>query len=194
MKKPSFSVHPLAAAGLFFIFLMPAPRPMMFLLATLLHEAAHAMAALLFSARIKSVTLTPFGASIGLSPPRSYVEEISVAAAGPAMNFLTCAVIKTGIFAEGAGTGDLFLFSLVLGALNLLPVRSLDGGTVLSATASLLFGKDAARTLLDITGAVCIFLLWLIGTYIFFYGGENFTLLAFSSCLFVFSVMKSGEK
>ena len=194
MKKISFSVHPLAAAGLLFVFLMPAPRPIMFLLATLSHEAAHAMAAFLFSARVTSVTLTPFGASIGLSPPRSYVEEMCVAAAGPAMNFLICAVIKSGVFPAGDGTDALFLFSLTFGAINLLPVFSLDGGTVFSAIVSLIFGRDMARRALDLTGAVCISVLWLVGVYIFFYGGENFALLAFASCLFVFAVMKSGEK
>ena len=85
-------------------------------------------------------------------------------------------------------------FSLTLGALNLLPVRSLDGGTVLSAALSLAVSRDAASRILDITGAVSIFLLWLVGVYIFFYGAENFTLVAFSSCLFVCAVMKNGKK
>jgi len=194
MKNISFSVHPLAAAGLLFVFLMPAPRPLMFLLATLSHEAAHVVAAYLFSSRVKRVTLTPFGVSIGLTPPRSYVEEICVSAAGPAMNFLICAVIRSGVFPAGAGTDSLFLFSLTLGALNIIPVGKLDGGTVFSAAVSLILGREAARRALDLTSAVSVSILWLIGVYIFFYGGENFALLAFSSCLFVFAVMKSGEK
>ena len=194
MRKIAFSVHPLAAAGLLFIVLMPAPKSAMFLISTLAHELSHIAAAAMFKLKIRSVTLAPFGVSVGLAAPRSYVEEIAVASAGPVMNFLICAVIKAGIFPVGAGTDDLFLFSLTFGALNVLPIRTLDGGTIFYALTSLVFGRDAAKRALDITSAAFISLIWLCGIYIFFYGGENFTLLAFSSCLFVYAMMKSGEK
>lgn len=194
MKKITFNVHPLAAAGLVFILLMPAPKNAMFLVATLCHEASHVAMAAMFGSRVKKITLTPFGVSIGLTAPRSYIEEICVAAAGPMMNFLICTLTKSAIFPVGAGTDDLFLFSLTFGFMNILPIRALDGGIVLSALFSLVFGRDAAKKTLDIISAVLISIIWLCGIYIFFYGGENFTLLAFASSLFVFAVMKSGEK
>ena len=188
-----FSVHPLAAAGLFLVFcVMPTARAAAFFSATLAHEAAHVFAGAMFGARVKKITLVPFGISISMSAPRSYSEEIFVAAAGPVMNFTVCAVIIFGKLA--APCADLLLFSLTFGALNLLPVRSLDGGAVLTAALSLMIGRDAAERVVDITGAAGIFFLWLIGVYIFFYGAENFTLVAFSSCLFVYAVMKNGKK
>lgn len=191
--RARFSVNPLAAAGLFLIFaVLPPARAAAVLLATLTHEAAHVYAGFLFGARVKKITLMPFGISISMSAPRSYFEEIFVAAAGPAMNFSICAVILCGKLT--APCGDLFLFSLTFGALNLLPIRSLDGGAIFSAILSLFVSRDAAERVLDLTGAAVITALWLCGVYIFFYGAENFTLLAFSACMFVYAVMKNGKK
>ena len=191
--RMKISVHPLAAAGMFLLFAAtPQSRAFGMIAAVLCHEAAHAFAARLLGIRVKRAVVLPIGISFETDAPRSYAAEFAVAAAGPAVNVLICALIKTGLFPSSAGVDALFAFSASFAALNLLPVRSLDGGTMLLAALSALFGRDAAERVLGVTGIFSLAILWLIGIYVFFYGTENFALLVFVSFMFAQAVMKSG--
>lgn len=186
------SVHPLAAAGIFLLCTaVPQSRTFGIVAAVLCHEAAHAFCGRLFSMRIRRAVVLPLGISFEMDAPRSYAAEFTVAAAGPLVNILICALIKTGFFPLSAGIDELFLFSASFAALNLMPIRSLDGGTMLLSAASALFSRETAERVLDIFSATALAMLWLVGIYIFFYGTENFTLLLFVSFMFAQAVMKS---
>ena len=192
MKNIKISVHPLAAAGIFLLCtVIPPSRAFGIIAAVLCHEAAHVFVGRLFSMKVRRAVLLPLGISFEMDAPRSYAAEFAVAAAGPLINILICALIKTGLFPLSAGVDELFMFSASFAALNLMPIRSLDGGTMLLSATSAVFSRDTAERLLDISGAAALALLWLVGIYIFFYGTENFTLLIFVSFMFAAAVMKS---
>lgn len=99
------------------------------LLACLIHELGHGLAALDCGGIIQRLSLTAVGAELSISydVPPSYGKDTLIALAGPAANLVT---------------GGLFLafrqqlpgvLSLSIGAFNLLPVQPLDGGRVLYA-------------------------------------------------------------
>lgn len=193
--KIRFSVHPLAAAGIFVVCaLMPPERSFGALAAVLVHEAAHLFAGRSAGLSLRGVKLMPFGISFEMSAPRSYVEQIFVCAAGPVMNFTVCALISSGVFPKSAACAELFAFSMAMAAVNTIPIRQLDGGEILFATCSLLFGNAVSERILDITSAVFTSLVWLTGVYIFFYDSENMALLAFSAFLFVAGFINSDKK
>lgn len=180
--KPRFSVHPLAAAGLFLLF-FATPRSTAFavLSSVILHELGHGMAALLCGRDIRSVRLLPAGISIGLSPPASYKEEFCIAAAGPLMNLFYAAF---AVFLPLEMRQMTVTLSLFLAALNALPLRSLDGGHMVYALLAARFGEGRAERVLSFFDAVCLMMLFILALYLFFYTAVNMALLFFCACLF----------
>ena len=154
------------------------------------HEVGHIAAGALCGVGVKGVAVLPVGISFEMKTPRSYIHEALIAAAGPFVNLCICALIAAGIFPGGSGVTELFVFSASLGALNLLPVRSLDGGNVAAALLSAAVGREKAERIVVILGTAVIVILYLAAVYVFFYGAENFSLLLFVSVLFFLSVMK----
>ena len=100
------------------------------LLAALLHELAHYAMLRLFGIRAACFTLTGLGASLYVPELHrlSYGAELLSAAAGPLMNLLLWVLLSL------TARDELSLFAgaqMVLGVLNLLPVRPMDGGRIL---------------------------------------------------------------
>jgi stage IV sporulation protein FB len=188
MKKFSFRVEPFAPAGLFLLFFSwePAARAAV-ITSVLAHELSHLAAAKLCGERVESARLTAFGIALGFSPPKSYGEEAFVAVAGPAASF---ALAFLGRARGGAFGGEVFVFSLFLGLLNLIPLASFDGSRITSALLSLAFGENAARTVSSALSYAFLFLTWVVSVYIFFYSGVNFALLLFCAYIFVFTTVK----
>ena len=181
-------IHPFAASGLFLIF-CAAPRAYAFALlsSVILHEAGHLTALFLFGRAPDGIRLMPTGISISLPPPRSYVEEITVAAAGPFMSFLWSGVAVLLPSAINEQTQNL---SLLLGVINLLPITDLDGGRISHVCLLLLFGQTAADRFVKISTAVCLAGLWVLSLYIFFYSGINMGMLVFCAYLFSYLIVK----
>ena len=128
-------------------------------LSALLHELGHYGAACALGVRVEAVTVYPFGADMRLSPGlRSYGSDWLIAAAGSAVNLLLAGV--------GCAVGSTMLIAcnLALAVVNLLPVKGLDGGTMLLALAGLC-GFRGER-LVKITSLIGLFFLWLWAVYL----------------------------
>ena len=102
------------------------------LLAALSHELGHYAVLRAFGAVIDTVRISAFGAELCLAdrPTLSYGQEVLSVAAGPAINLLCSGLLSWC----GRQLPVLYIFSgaqLVLALFNLLPVRPLDGGTIL---------------------------------------------------------------
>ncbi len=189
LKRPyRFSVHPFAAAGLFLL-LCASPRAYAFAVfsSVLLHELGHTVAALFFGKKPLAVRIMPTGINILLPQASSYTEEFLIAAAGPFMNLayaLLCAYMPYGVGGTVRGV------SLLLAGINLLPLAPLDGGRILSALLTPLFGSGVCGVISDFCSLILLALLWILSLYVFFYSGINFALLLFCTYLFSYIVLK----
>ena len=152
-----------------FLLLTDTPALLAALLpAALLHELAHYAVLRLCGVRTARFTLTGLGASLYVPELHrlSYGAELLSAAAGPLMNLLLWVLLSL------TGREELTLFAgaqMVLGVLNLLPVRPMDGGRILwLATAYLTepytADRVAAAVGLAASSALLALCLWLVLT------------------------------
>ena len=133
----------------------------------ILHELGHLTAMIMFRERIKKITLGYFGMKIECSGTiMPVLSETVIAAAGPSVN-LILAVLFYLLNLKTAAE-----INIGLALFNLLPVKPLDGGRILSS-----FLSDRAMRTVGITvGVVLSFL----GAATAIYTKSNFLILIVS--------------
>ena len=116
----------LLAAGL--IYLDGTRLFVLMLTACFLHEAGHYGAAQGFGCRVRALHLTSAGAEmkLDLNTTLSYAQDALIAFAGPSVNLLAAWLAALSGASLFAG------INLSFGVLNLLPIRPLDGGRILT--------------------------------------------------------------
>lgn len=128
-----------AIAGIGFVCLL--------FLCVVLHEFGHAFAARAFGIRTPDITLLPIGGVARLERlPRSPVQELAIAVAGPAVNIAIALCLLPFVIgrftsedvlafddARGGLVGKLLALNLMLVAFNMIPAFPMDGGRVLRA-------------------------------------------------------------
>ncbi|MBO4265346.1 MAG: site-2 protease family protein [Clostridia bacterium] len=111
-------------------------------LCAVLHECGHIAAALICGCKNMSMTFMPFGAKISFYGTVSYKKEAFIMFFGAGANLICCfaALLMMRIFK----TDLIFFFfsSLILAAVNLLPVSALDGGKLLYSLLCDKFGLE----------------------------------------------------
>ena len=188
---------------------------LLYVLSAALHEGGHLAAAYLLGIRIKEIRFEFSG--VRICPEEnisSYKKELLLAAAGPFVNLcvITVAVALFSIWqvtvseatshcagflfeGEYTHTGALAfvaLSSLLQGGINLLPVRTLDGGRMMHCIAAMLLGERKAENLLDIFSALSAFILWTVALYLMLKISSGLGIYVFSVCLFL-STFEKGK-
>ena len=157
------------------------------LLAALLHELGHLLAARICHIRMKEFSVGLFGA--GLTPKDglySYFDEILLCLAGPLSNFFFAFSVLLFTKQEPSPFCVAFLFSsFAFGILNLLPIKGFDGARILRALLLLRFRLDLVEKLLSFLSFSFIFLLWSLSVYLLFRTLSSLSLFVFSLSLFV---------
>ena len=163
------------------------------LLAALLHELAHYAMLRLFGIRAACFTLTGLGASLYVPELHrlSYGAELLSAAAGPLMNLLLWVLLSL------TARDELSLFAgaqMVLGVLNLLPVRPMDGGRILWLLTAYLTEPYTADRVSYAVGASVSALLLLLCLYLTASTGAGLFLLPGALWLTAKGVLPNGAK
>ncbi len=154
------------------------------LLAVALHEGGHIGAARVLGVPICGVRMGLFGIRLRLGGLLSYRQEGLIAAGGPAVNLLTALCLWPQAAVSDATWDGLFcLASVGLAAVNLLPVRGLDGGRILRCLLAFFFGDGVADGVLGVTTAVFLLLIWFALGYLLLRTGEEAGMFLFFSAM-----------
>ncbi len=104
------------------------------LVACILHEGGHCIAVRAVGSRVSALHLTAVGAEMKLDPGMqlSYVQDALLAFMGPVVN------LAAALVAARVGANLFAGLNLSLGLFNLLPIRPLDGGRILTDLVSVL--------------------------------------------------------
>lgn len=136
-----------------------------------IHELAHAVAAMAFNVRIHELELLPFGASIKMDNifEGHPIKESVIAAAGPVTSFV-CAISACALrtyfpyfIPDELRLAEQYAYIIVY--FNLFPVLPLDGGRILRAIISRRCDFSRATSITSIAGVVVGGLLFGWGIY-----------------------------
>ena len=151
--------------------------------AALCHELGHIAAMLIFGIHANRFELTLFGAQIDTLPLGTDIfKAVTIYAAGPTANII-CATV-TAMLWQSPGSTLFCACSISLAVINLLPIRSLDGGGIAEAILSEITPLHA-HVILNALSAATLFLLWLLAVYLLLLFDGNISLLLFCEYLFV---------
>ena len=156
--------------------------------AAAIHELGHIFAARLLKIRLELFSLDLLGARLTTSGRLcSYRDEALLCAAGPLSNALTGAAALAVLPHVGALREYLLFFaaaSISLGALNLLPIRSFDGGRILHCLLCRAISPSLAEPVVTFLSFICCFSLWCFSVYLMLRAGASLSLFIFSVSLF----------
>ncbi len=159
------------------------------MLSALLHESGHLIAMTVIPRQHpKEISITPFGLKIQNNSMAEFARgRVVVLAAGSAVNFILAAsLIKL--------SPQLASMNFVLGAMNLLPVESFDGGGILKHILSSFMSEKSAEIAVTAVSLIILSVLAFIGVYILFRTKYNFTLLGMSLWLLTTVVIRLARK
>ena len=149
------------------------------LLAAILHECGHGLACLVLGVPIRFFRPTAAGAVIGYDPSAlSYTREAWIALSGPLANLAGVLVCFPG---ECGRMRALFgISSLALAVFNLLPIRHLDGGVLLTSLLLPRLGVGRGEIFCEKISRIFTFLLWICAVSVQMRCGGNLSLLLIS--------------
>lgn len=194
-RPAALTVSPSALVLLaaFLLFSRGLTLPAAILSAALCHELAHVLALRLLHAPPRRLTLSASGAELYVPALArlSYGGEILAVAVGSACNLLLWALLSS---VGGEALAPFAGAHLILGALNLLPVRPMDGGRLLWILVSLCSEPYTADRVAYITGAAVSSALLLVCLYLTLTTGGGLFLLPGVLWLTVNGVLPNGTK
>ncbi|MBO5939502.1 MAG: M50 family metallopeptidase [Clostridia bacterium] len=156
------------------------------LLAAVLHELGHLLAASVCRIRMKEFSVGLFGT--GLTPSGglySYFDEIILCLGGPLSNLFFGSLSLLLLRHDSSAFLSAFIFSsFAYAVLNLLPIKGFDGGRICRALLLLFLPLPITERILSLLSFVCIFSLWTLSIYLLLRTASSLSLFVFSISLF----------
>jgi Zn-dependent protease len=160
------------------------------LIAVLVHEGGHILAARCLRVRLRLLELDTPGARLvpaGALP--SYRAEALLAAAGPAASLLLALFCLPH---GGAFCRAVLWATLSLALFNLLPVRGFDGERVLCCALSVCFAPATVRAVCSTLAYLTLLLLFALSACLLLRFGEQLSLAVLSASLFAKLFLQEG--
>ena len=174
---------------LIFLFFMINFSPYIFIMLSCIavHEMGHIIFIKANRLKITEIDILPFGINIATENKlTSYKADISTALSGPLSNIAYSLMILLTIKIVGYNSFLMFSFltNIIYAGINLFPVRSLDGGRVLSIILKLCLPERIAYILFSAISATFLGIMSVIAFFILMVTGYNFTLVLLCCYLF----------
>lgn len=172
----------------FYCLLERSLLPLIVVACALLHEMGHLAAMHVCKVPVDTFEIKAIGFRIlSGSTYVGYKQDIAVALGGPAVNLICAAVLL--LFAAVVHRGENTMFAvavnLALFAVNMLPVRILDGGRALYAVIANKAGFEAAERIMPKVSFLSALAVTLVGALVFAISKFNFSLLIIGIYLMV---------
>lgn len=162
------------------------------LFAIILHELGHLFMMWLLECAPKRIKLIPASVQITAPFQKRYRNDILVAAAGSSVNILLFLTLYFNYLAfRNEVTLYFALLNLVIGGFNLLPVKGLDGGTILFCILEKYKGPDKAAVTLKIITIILAVALILTAITLTLRGKINISMYIIGIYLFVMCLLKN---
>ncbi|MCR4435253.1 MAG: M50 family metallopeptidase [Clostridiales bacterium] len=165
-------------------------------LSILLHELGHVLSALIFGRRINSFNVLPIGVTAVIEDgPAEVWKRILIYLSGPLINILLAVLLSILSPYYLYGTDNMRFFISVnigLAVFNLIPVKPLDGGRILSDALSSRVGLFSASSYIKRLSLILVILLVIAGIVQFIKNTSNFSLLAIG--VYILLSLKSEER
>ncbi len=160
------------------------------LLAVLLHELGHLFAMSICGLAPKAIRLIPASIQIVKGFCASTGDEMFIAAAGPFANFLIFGLSYAAFYGFKIEMLAVFAaLNFIYALFNLLPVKGLDGGTIIMLLISKKRGIFSAERILQIITALISVFSFGAGAFLCLNGNFNPSLFAlaiyFAVCIFL---------
>lgn len=165
------------------------------LLCVLIHECGHIFMLVRFKVPVEKISLRLFGIEIvtGSTIKLSAKKELIIALSGCFANLLTiivCEILEFfSVFKDQFSI--MSLFSVLIGGMNLLPIGSLDGSSVLEIFLLRRLTPDKVNLIINITSVVFLIPLACLGILILFKEPFNISLIAVAAYLTSFLFIKN---
>ncbi len=161
------------------------------LFAVIVHEAAHLFVMWVQDCAPVSVRLIPASVQINKRFSFSPKNDILIAAAGPAANLILSACFYFNYAAFGNLTVLYYsLLNLIIGCFNLLPVKGLDGGTIIYIVLCKFKGRDKAALYMKIITLILAVTVIFVAVTLTFRHKFNISFFIVGIYLLVMSLMK----
>lgn len=167
-------------------YLLPA------LFAIILHEIGHLFMMWILECTPKRIKLIPASVQITAPFQKRYRNDFLVSVSGPLVNILLFLTLYFNYLAFGNEVTLYFaLLNLVIGVFNLLPVKGLDGGTILFCILEKYKGPDKAAVTLKIITIILASALILTAITLTLRGKINISMYIIGIYLFVMCLLKN---
>lgn len=152
--------------------------------AAAVHEIGHLAAAHVLGVNVVSFTALPFGADIRFGRVQNYREELITASAGAIAN-LTVAALLLPMRKQHPWINFFICANTALAVINMLPVKTFDGGGVLKSILLMITDSNTAVKIFRAVSSVFLFSMWIISVYMLFSECSGFSLFALCCAVFL---------
>lgn len=148
-----------------------------------LHELGHIFVMKMCGQNINQIKILPFGIDIQKNNSlSSYKDDILISSAGILVNLSLIILCKT--FYKGHYADFFITSNTILIFINLLPIKSFDGGQIVETLLALKYDLNTADKIIKVSSFICIFLVGSFAVWLLFNTSYNFTLLFM--CIYLF--------
>ncbi len=159
--------------------------------AVMLHEAAHLFTMWVLDCAPNSVRLIPASIQINSKFSFQYKNDILIALAGPLINILMFICLYFNFAAFGNMTVLIYaLLNLIYGVFNLLPVKGLDGGTILYSILCKFKNPDKSALIMKIINLILAVAVIFVAVTLTFRYKLNISIYIVGIYLLVMGLMK----
>jgi len=175
LSKTRFSIATIILFAAIFLF-DPSIYTLLSLVAMFAHESAHIVAVYICKRKIKKITFMPFGVDICIDGELlSYKQTLFVSLSGITINLILAAI--SFIFMDNIYMLFFGLCNLSLFALNIMPIKSLDGGIALECLLLMYISPEKVNKIITVISFLALVLLLCFSWYILVISGYNLSLV-----------------